>query len=50
MATLKRKKEQQNGKHDQATKPSGEGGQVSEDRSAEVLEQLRKNIQQEGVK
>lgn len=46
MATLKRKKEQQaNGKHDQATKPSGEGGQVSEDRSAEVLDQLRKNIQ-----
>lgn len=51
MATLKRKKEQQaNGKHDEAAKPSGKGGQVSEDRSAEVLDQLRKNIQQEGAK
>jgi len=51
MATLKRKKEQQaNGKHDEAAESSGERGQVSEDRSAEVLDQLRKNIQQEGVK
>jgi len=45
MSTLKRKKEQQNGKHDQEAKPSGEGGQIPESRPEEVLNKLRKDIQ-----
>ena len=45
MSTLKKKKEQQNGEHDQAAEPSGEGGQIQESRPEEVLDKLRKDIQ-----
>ena len=44
MSTLKRKKEQLNGKHDQATESSGEGRQTTKDQSTEVLDKLRKDI------
>ena len=44
MSTLKRKKEQQNGKHDQASESSGKGRQATQDQSAEVLDKLRKDI------
>lgn len=45
MATLKRKKEQQNGKHDQAAESSGQGGQIPEGGQSEVLDKLRQDIQ-----
>ena len=44
MSTLKRKKEQQNGKHDKASESSGQGRQATQDQSAEVLDKLRKDI------
>ena len=45
MSTLKRKKEQQNGKHDQTSELSGKGGQTQESRPEQVLDKLRENLQ-----
>lgn len=45
MAALKRKEEQVNGKHDQASESSGQGGQIQESRPEEVLDKLRQDIQ-----
>lgn len=39
--------EKKNGKHDQASESGGEGRSASQDKSAEVLEQLRQNLQSE---
>ena len=46
ISALKRKEEQVNGKHEQKTELSGEGRQAEEDKSAEVLDKLRKNLRQ----